>query len=191
MDGTAKTNTIYGGPGNDVLSASGQFDYLFGEEGDDTYQGGPGSDVIRDMQPHATLGSNPVAIPTAEGGADVAHGGGGVDAIGLGIGGDHIYGGGGDDVLDGEAGADYVSGGDGSDKLVGGRGFDRLSGGPGADTVYSGRWSASSHRIGFPFPSVPDDGPDRVSCGPGRDTAVSNPWDTVHDCEVVHLVGKK
>ena len=101
--------TIHGGAGNDSLTGGPQVDTIFGDDGDDTIIGGSGNDHL--------------------------YGGVGIDVI---------QGQAGDDQIYGEAGNDSLSGGDGNDLIVGGANTevgedkDEIQGDAGNDTIYGG-----------------------------------------------------
>jgi Ca2+-binding RTX toxin-like protein len=101
--------TIWGTPGDDVLTGTG------------------GSDVI------VGLGGNDIVY--GRGGADTVCGGAGNDNLQGGPGDDSLFGEGGNDALVGENGRDRLDGGAGDDMLVGTAGEDTLIGGAGNDTA--------------------------------------------------------
>ena len=120
---------IYGGYGNDSITAGDGNDVLFGEIGDDFLFGGGGNDDL-----------------SGGDGKDILFGGRGSDTLDGGIGDDYLMG-------DGTAGApaeivglfgdtaeanqdDTLFGGLGNDHLYGGWGVDHLYGGGGADAFY-------------------------------------------------------
>ncbi len=112
--------TMYGGEGDDILSADDKddfldggagADYLFGGGGHDTLYGGDGDDFISGTGTQDTE----VALEN-----------------------DYIEGGLGNDTILAFGGDDYVSGGDGHDVIVGGQGRDVIYGGDGDDVVFGG-----------------------------------------------------
>jgi hypothetical protein len=116
--GSAISQAIWGGEGDDLLSGLDGADTLKAGGGDDQLLGGGGADSL-----------------LAGAGDDRLLGGGDVDAL-LGEAGDDILqGGSGDDQLFGGSDSDRLSGGSGSDLLDGGAGDDVIDGGSGVDTV--------------------------------------------------------
>jgi Ca2+-binding RTX toxin-like protein len=143
-------DTLYGGAGNDFISAGDDKDYL---------DGGIDSDTLVAFQGATTIGNNldggagddaligGVAADTLKGGVgnDNLVGNGGNDSLDGGAGVDALFGDAGDDILDGGAGDDGglgfgLFGGDGNDSLIGGAddGDDDLFGEDGRDTLYGG-----------------------------------------------------
>jgi Ca2+-binding RTX toxin-like protein len=129
---------LHGGAGNDTLIGSGVSDYLYGDEGTDSYQGGAGNDVLYvDSADLATPGN-------IDGGADwdslwiTSPGGVTINLASL-TSIEGAIGGTGDDTLS-TTGTTAVSiaGGDGNDVLTGGSGNDILDGRAGADSLYGG-----------------------------------------------------
>ncbi|MCF6323456.1 MAG: hypothetical protein L3J89_03885 [Gammaproteobacteria bacterium] len=133
---------LYGGEGNDTLSASSQTDsavagaegaYLYGEGGNDTL-----------------VGSSRVDWLVGGLGHDYLDGGGAEDIL-LGMDGN--------DLLFGEDGQDYLYGSAGNDWLYGGAGIDTLVGGTGNDTLFGdtesgviATWDGANEAVGF-FPA--------------------------------------
>ncbi|MFN3972004.1 MAG: calcium-binding protein [Gemmobacter sp.] len=108
--GTDASETLRGGPaddlifgarGADTLLGRGGFDILVGEAGDDSLNGGDDGDILL--------------------------GGGGNDTLIGGPDGDALIGGAGDDLLYGGAGDDDIWGGSGEDVIYGGPGDDLIS----------------------------------------------------------------
>ncbi|MBE3131920.1 MAG: hypothetical protein IMZ55_00460, partial [Acidobacteria bacterium] len=106
--------TLYGGAGNDTLTAGGGPSTLVGGTGNDRLYGGAGDDTL-----DATAG-----------GDNTLDGGAGSDDLFGGPGNDEMRGGLGDDRLDASLG--------GSNLLQGDPGNDTLTGGPGDDRLYGG-----------------------------------------------------
>ncbi|GAA0600138.1 hypothetical protein GCM10009416_42690 [Craurococcus roseus] len=102
----AGSNLLFGGAGNDSITAGYGADTVFGGGGDDSIRG------------H---------------GSSVPSGSGGVIARESDFG-DSLFGGSGDDTIDGAGGRDAIHGGSGDDSLIGGVGNDTLAGGAGADS---------------------------------------------------------
>ena len=120
--GRGGNDTIYGS-----YSASGQFDSLHGDEGNDTIYGYDGADeVTGDSDNDVLFGGN---------GADIIHGNDGNDTIYGGDGGDSITGDGGVDQIDAGDGTDFVTGGSDGDTITGGNGQDCLMGNEGNDAL--------------------------------------------------------
>jgi Ca2+-binding RTX toxin-like protein len=128
LEGTAKSDTLNGGPGDDVLIGHGGNDRLHGGGGNDTLDGGDGNDTL-----HGGDG-NDVLIGGA--GNDTLHGEAGDDLLDGGAGNDTLRGGDGHDVLHGGDGNDSLFGDAGNDLLHGGAGDDRVRGGAGNDALY-------------------------------------------------------
>jgi len=148
---------LFGGAGNDVISAGGGNDYAEGGEGNDSINAGTGADTVYGGNGSDTLlggEGNDYLFGEADNddisggnGLDSLYGGNGVDTIDGGVGKDLIYGGADGDLLSGgadddnilgEAGDDSLGGGDGADSLSGGEGNDTLNGGAGIDTLTGG-----------------------------------------------------
>lgn len=87
----AKSMTIWGGKGNDILSGGSANDTIFGEAGNDLVYGNKGNDYL--------------------------YGGAGNDFLIGGRGDDHLFGEGGNDWLIGGLGFDFLDGGTGKNKL--------------------------------------------------------------------------
>ncbi len=136
---------VYGGRGNDVLTASASA-MLYGEEGDDRLDGGggpfgfgsdggPGDDTLTHCGQDCCGGpENDTLTGTDE--ENNLHGDDGDDVLRGRGGADVLYGGRDDDRLYGEAGNDTLWGNSGDDALWGGQGTDKLSGGPGRNELH-------------------------------------------------------
>lgn len=155
--------TVYGGPGDDKLTAihgvqvdgNAGDDTIYADDeasalggpGDDTIYvagdgasavGGPGDDVLR--------GREGDQVMSGEQGEDSIHGGPGDDLLSGNEGNDVLYGDDGDDLIWGERrvgdgfelSRDEKLGKKRDDKLYGGPGTDELYGGPGPDELYGG-----------------------------------------------------
>lgn len=127
-----KGDTLYGGTGNDFLSADDSEDILNG--GDRTSTTGTGNDTLVAYQGTVTLGNS----LSGGDGNDVLIGGVAGDTLDGGTGNDSLFGNGGNDTLLGGAGLDSLSGGIGNDNLDGGADNDNLDGGVGSDTLTGG-----------------------------------------------------
>lgn len=147
--------TIWGGPGPDVLQ---------GFDGDDTIHGGGGNDTLYGAAATADTVDN--------------------DRLFGGEGDDQLQGGSGDDLLDGGPGNDNLIGGGGNDRLLGGDGADRfyaeegddhLEGGAGNDVMQGGAGNDTLHGATASTDTVDDDrlfggeGNDRLLGGSGND----------------------
>lgn len=115
LTGTALSDTVFGGAGDDRLSGLGGADWLFGGDGSDTLIGGEGADTL-----------------SGGAGNDTLIGGLGDDLLLSGAGDNVLMGGDGNDTLTGGAGASFLNGGDGHDLLQAGAG-NQLHGGAGQD----------------------------------------------------------
>ena len=120
-DAPLPPGTIFGTPGNDVLT---------GTPGDDVIVALAGNDNVK------ALGGNDVIVGGP--GNDLLDGGDGNDVICGGAGNDTLVGGAGDDTLFGENGYDNLLGGAGDDTLSGGALSDRLDGGAGTNSADGG-----------------------------------------------------
>jgi Ca2+-binding RTX toxin-like protein len=140
-----KEDTMFGGPGSDVLASYAGNDTIAGGGGDDLIDGGSGSDTVDYSQEGNATARAGVYVDLATGGALDRYGS--MDQLidienvigtdGLQPGGatwsDALYGSDTANFLDGREGNDAIEGRDGSDTLVGGQGSDWLTGGDGAD----------------------------------------------------------
>jgi Ca2+-binding RTX toxin-like protein len=109
LTGTAGSDTLRGGVGNDTINGLGGDDFLFGNNGNDTINGDDGDDEI--------------------------DGGAGNDILNGGSGNDVIDGGAGNDTISGGDGVDIIYGGAGNDNINGGPGNNIIFGGPVNDTI--------------------------------------------------------
>lgn len=121
--GTAGSDLVFTGRGNDGVSTEG---------GNDTILAGLGKDVV-----HSGDG-NDIAI--GGGGNDRVFGGNGSDVLAGNLGNDKLYGGNGSDVLISGQGTDFAYGGNGNDIMIFSQdlqvaGHDTFGGGNGIDTV--------------------------------------------------------
>ena len=116
---------MYGGSGNDVISACVK--ECWGDSGTDTLSAGPDAAFLHggadNDQLHGGAGGD---VLYGDSGSDKLYGGKGDDHLYGGSGNDTLYGNSGTDVLYGNAGDDYLSGGPGTDSLHGGDGSNRL-----------------------------------------------------------------
>jgi Ca2+-binding RTX toxin-like protein len=114
--GTAASETVVGGTGNDSFAMMG---------GNNNITGGAGSDSVSYAAATAAVTVDLVA-------GTAANGFGGTDTLATV---ENIVGGSLDDVIIGNAADNALSGGDGNDRLVGGAGNNSLIGGAGRDTA--------------------------------------------------------
>jgi Ca2+-binding RTX toxin-like protein len=144
---------IFGGAGNDFLSAANFNDFLDGGDGNDSLIGNNGNNTI-----------------TGGSGDDYVLAGNGADTVDGGNGADLLYGGAGDDILIGGNGNDTISGGDGVDTLSGDAGDDAISGGANGDYVDGGAGNDSVAGDAGDDEVNGGDGDDVISGGDGNDT---------------------
>jgi Ca2+-binding RTX toxin-like protein len=156
VTGSIYGDLITGDEGNNRLRGLGDYDWMVGSGGNDTYEGGTGRDTAAYSSASSGVWASLVSRSGNVGQAD----GDVYDSIenltgssfgdrltgdndrnvlrGL-AGDDFIFGNGGNDTIDGGAGRDFLSGGNGNDRITGGRGNDTIDGGFGWDTaLYSG-----------------------------------------------------
>ena len=168
-------DTVYGGPGDDLLRSYGGSDSLLGGFGDDTLDAGAGSDTVSggagndvilaagggstylrgDDGNDSILGGSGFddingnkgndTIDGGSGGGDWLVGGQGDDLIRAHAGQNILYGNLGNDTLNAGSGGDLMRGGQGNDVLVGGAGNDWLSGDRGNDTISGGAGADTFH----------------------------------------------
>ncbi|GAB4530839.1 MAG: hypothetical protein Fur0018_18330 [Anaerolineales bacterium] len=156
LNGTAGSDTLYGGSGDDVLLASaytpGDSNWLQGNGGADFLIGTDGNDILLgDAPANSALGGNDTLsgglgddtlvghagndFMAGEGGNDLMYGSNDNDTLLGGSENDLLWGGFGDDSLLGEAGMDTLNGEDGNDLLYGGTEDDSLLGSVGNDAL--------------------------------------------------------
>ena len=151
--GGSDNNRLYGGAGNDTLTASAQGAFLSGGDGADTLNGAAGYDFIDGGE------GNDIIQTGGNGGLDIdiIVGGAGDDQITVNHAGNHvIYGddalglvAAGNDIIDlsaagassqntifGGGGGDSIIASAGNDDVTGGAGDDDINGGAGTDTAY-------------------------------------------------------
>ena len=157
IDGSAGSDSIQSGQGNDTIFGNDGDDSLDGGAGADQVFGGSGNDTIVGVQNDVVMdGGNGVDtleidatfddtgdaqinaielvnITTAGGIAVTLDNQTEAFTINGGAGGDTITGGGGNDTINGLGGNDSLVGGGGNDSLTGGAGNDTLVGGAGSD----------------------------------------------------------
>jgi Ca2+-binding RTX toxin-like protein len=152
--GTALTNNITTGKGNDTITSgagadtinagagankitSGDGDdILTGGDGADTIDGGEGNDNITSAKgaDSITAGAGNDTVTTTDDN-DTVIGGTGDDNITTNKGNDSVVAGDGNDTIVSGTGSDYVSGGTGNDNITVGTGDDTVDGGTGNDTI--------------------------------------------------------
>lgn len=133
IHGNDNDNSLYAGPGDDVIFAYDGMDEVDGRGGNDLIFGDAGDDVHL----YGNMGDDTIYCGE---GRDEGDGGLGRDTIYGGPGDElWLFGAEDDDVLYGEAGQDELDGGSGNDLLYGGEGDDTwLYGGDGDDTIDGG-----------------------------------------------------
>jgi subtilisin-like proprotein convertase family protein len=159
---TLGVTNLYGGSGNDTLTAAATGSWLVGGPGANTYNGGAGDDVFvisASDDPTAIKGNGGrdtaiivgeagVALNLAKAGLTMAQGGrgndylisGGNNGVFLkgGSGGSVLLGGGGNDVLVGGSGRNLIIGGSGKSVIYAGPQGDRISASAGGSIIYAG-----------------------------------------------------
>jgi len=196
--GDSSDQTLFFGPGPDVIrgaggdddiSSAGGNDRLIGGTGDDTVRGGAGEDILTGGAGDDALtggagtdtadyGDSPNAV-TADLASGTATGDGSDTLTGIAniVGsahGDSLSGDGGDNLLNGAGGDDTLDGGAGDDLLVSGAGDGTLDGGPGADTarfdhlVTDVAASAAGHAVETLAGAATLEGVERIADGSGE-----------------------
>ena len=149
LSATAGSPSVFGGLGNDTISANNvNNSYLRGDEGDDSIVGGSGFDDI-----NGNMGNDTIVLGSAD---SWAVGGKDNDSLMGGAGQNLVYGNLGNDTCDGGGGNDIVRGGQDNDVVRGGAGDDFVSGDKGDDTMTGGTGADIFHSFG-------DAGLDRVT----------------------------
>jgi Ca2+-binding RTX toxin-like protein len=168
------TNTILGGPGNDVLVGTTGSDLIEGGDGDDLIIGGGGADRL--------LGQDGNDLIFGGGGNDEIHGGDKVDILVGNNGDDCLFGGGGQTLTRGSLSVelgDLFFGVDGNDTIVSGESendtlteIDVAFGGAGNDRVrvsHGGNLTVGSFTFQFGNLVFGNDGDDDIVTGDGVD----------------------
>lgn len=156
VTGSAFGDTLVGDRGDNLLRGLGDYDWLVGSGGNDTFDGGNGLDTVaysgatggvsasllaRQGTQGQAAGDRYISVENLTGSshADTLIGDDQANRL-RGLGGDDIiFGGGGKDRIDGGAGNDSLYGGAGNDRITGGGGRDFIDGGAGYDTaIFSG-----------------------------------------------------
>ncbi|HEK0906615.1 TPA: S8 family serine peptidase [Pseudomonas putida] len=164
LDATALgVNNLYGGNGDDRLTANASGSWLVGSGGSNTYIGGEGDDVFvisasdnpQNIQGNGgrdtalIVGDQGVELNMAKAGLTIAQGGRGDDVIRSGGGaGVFIKGGEGNATLIGGAGNDVLVGGSGHNTLIGGSGKAVIYAGPNGDLIYASAAGSIIHAGG-------------------------------------------
>jgi len=149
ITGSAASDTIFGGLGNDTIHGVSattdgdgnltESDFLNGGAGADSITGGIGNDHIYGNASDAVAGSSDGGDHIDAGaGNDYVNGNGGDDSIIGNDGNDKLYGGAGDDSIDGGNGHDYMQGNKGADHMWGDDGNDTMHGGADDDSIDGG-----------------------------------------------------
>lgn len=120
INGGAGADTIFGGDGNDSISAGKGADLVYGGAGDDTLVGGKGTDTMFGQAGNDSLVGGI--------GNDILRGGAGNDTLVAGQGNTIIKGNGGDDIISSANGfADTIDGGPGVNTVVATDGLDTIT----------------------------------------------------------------
>jgi subtilisin-like proprotein convertase family protein len=150
----AKLNVdnLYGGLGNDTLTAAPTGSWLVGGGGSNIYNGSAADDVfvisasddVRNIHGNGgrdtaiVIGAEAVSLNMADAGLTIAQGGRGDDVIRSGgQAGVFIKGGSGNQTLIGGGGNDVLSGGSGNNVIIGGTGKAVIYAGPNGDVIYA------------------------------------------------------
>ncbi|GHU28887.1 hypothetical protein AGMMS50256_12320 [Betaproteobacteria bacterium] len=99
INGTDRSDFLYGTVSNDTINGFGGNDWIYGREGNDILNGGAGDDWLE-----------------GNSGDDILNGGAGNDVLFGDSGNDALNGGAGNDTLYGGTGNNYLSGGEGNDR---------------------------------------------------------------------------
>ncbi len=161
LSGGGGDDRIFGGAGDNTISAENGNDVVFGSSGDDDVNGGNGDDQL-----YVGAGTNNVRGGSGD---DVIIGGSGVDTVFGDAGIDRIYSLGGNDVIYGGDDVDILFGGHGNDWHLGGDGNDQIRPGPGNDFANGG--SGDDLIVGFRGNNTLNGGAgdDRINAGAGND----------------------
>lgn len=178
-----KTNNIYGGSRDDILTASPKGSWLAGRGGSNSYIGKSGNDVfvisasddptrIRGNGGRDTVlivGDNGVALNMARSGITIAQGGDGDDIIVSG-GNNSVFikGGNGNATLVGGGGNDVLAGGSGKNRIVGGSGKAVIYAGSQGDTIYAAEQGSIIHAGGGADRIYGNKGHDVIEAGQGN-----------------------
>jgi Ca2+-binding RTX toxin-like protein len=130
INGGTGNDFLYGNAGSDTIYGGSDLDIIFGQAGDDTLNGEGGNDTI--------LGGVGIDLIYGGTGTDVLYGDEDNDTIDGGDATDFLFGQAGDDTLNGDAGNDYIFGGLDNDIINGGAGTDEIYGEDGNDYILGG-----------------------------------------------------
>jgi len=135
------SNYLYGGTGPDLIRAGNGYDVINGNGGADTIYGGGGKDVIYaiDSNSDPIYSDSPVVEPTTPASPGVLiYAGSGTTSIVGGPGNDTIYAGSGNDTIHGMGGNDSIIGDGGDAVIFGDSGNDTITAGSGNTTIGAG-----------------------------------------------------
>lgn len=179
--------TLYGGAGDDVLTAAPQGSWLIGGGGSNTYHGGAGDDVFvisasddwanmhgnggRDTA--LIVGDQGVGLNMAKAGVTIAQGGRGRDIIASG-GQRGVF-------MKGGSGGSLLIGGAGNDVLVGGTGRNDIFGGTGRAVIYAGPMGDRIQASAGGSIIYAGGGADRITGGAGNDVIEAGRGDAMID----------
>lgn len=184
LDATALgVANLYGGAGNDTLTAQASGSWLVGGAGSNTYTGGPADDVFvisasddpakikgnggRDTA--LIVGDTAVTLNMAQAGLTIAQAGRGDDVILSGGGaGVFIKGGAGNATLIGGGGTDVLVGGSGHNTIIGGGGQALIHAGPQGDLIYASKGGSIIHAGGGADVIHGREGDDVINVGRGN-----------------------
>jgi Ca2+-binding RTX toxin-like protein len=156
VNGSNGDDILYGGSGDETLSAKDGNDALFGGEGNDLLKGATGQDVLQGGE-----------------GSDTLRGGKGQNLLDGGSGDDVLYGGQGSSLIVGGSGNDTIRTGQGSDVIL----FNR---GDGSDTVIADREGNNTLSFGggirYSDLELSRSGKDLVISAGGDDQVVLKNW---------------
>lgn len=184
LDATALgVANLYGGAGDDTLTARASGSWLVGGGGSNTYVGGAGDDVFvisagddpanikgnggRDTA--LIVGDKAVTLNMAQAGLTIAQAGRGDDVILSGGGaGVFIKGGSGNATLIGGGGTDVLMGGSGHNTIIGGSGQALIHAGPQGDLIYASKGGSIIHAGGGADVIHGREGDDVIEAGRGN-----------------------
>ncbi|MDV6028998.1 MAG: hypothetical protein F9B45_02590 [Phycisphaera sp. RhM] len=164
--GSDGNDTVYAGPGDDLISTLDGHDFIEGFSGADNVDAGGGQDIVfghtqdRDGD---------------DGAKDTIVGGDGDDQIWGGYGDDSLGGGAGNDRIVGEWGNDVIDGGDNDDLILAGRGNDDVEGGGGNDRIEAGYGNDTVSGGGGSDVVLGEQGDDSLRGGSGNDDLRGGP----------------
>ncbi|CNH26698.1 putative serine protease [Yersinia thracica] len=178
-----KVNNIYGGNGDDWLSASAAGSWLVGRGGSNWYIGNTGDDVFvisasddpKNIKGNGgrdtvlIVGKKGVGLNMARSGITLAQGGDGDDIIVSG-GNNSVFikAGSGNSTLVGGGGNDVLAGGDGKNLIIGGSGKAVIYAGSQGDTIYAAEQGSIIHAGGGADRIYGNKGHDVIEAGQGN-----------------------